>query len=89
MLIPTKKEFGLKTHVIDLDKKTFEVYKGFNTAPLDKEERFFYLNGKSDDGYNPVKHIVSFHLDALPENSDTFVESVVDKMKKLGLCDED
>ena len=30
-------------YVIDLDKNTYEVYKGFNKEPLDESERFYFL----------------------------------------------
>lgn len=30
-------------YVIDLDKNTYEVYKGFNKEPLNKSERFYFL----------------------------------------------
>jgi len=30
-------------YVIDLDKNTYEVYKGFNKEPLDESERFYLL----------------------------------------------
>ena len=65
-------------YVIDLDKGTFEVYKGFNKQPLGKEQRFRYLQDlnlhmdKKDDGtlyhngYYPVRHLVTFKLNNLP-----------------------
>jgi hypothetical protein len=51
-------------YVIDLDKRTFEVFKGFNTKKLAKTERFAKL--KEGKEYKPVKHIKTFSLDALP-----------------------
>lgn len=53
------------TYVVDLDKNTFEVYDGFNQAPLDKSERF-YAPEPDKDGYYPVKHVVSFDIADLP-----------------------
>lgn len=53
-------------YVIDLDKNTFEVYRGFNKSPLDNNERFYNLGVKDDNGYYPVKHIISFYLKSLP-----------------------
>lgn len=52
-------------YVIDFDKGTFEVYKGFNKTPTDKKERF-YFDGYKDDEYYPVKLVHSFDLNALP-----------------------
>ena len=54
-------------YVVDLDKGTFEVFKGFNKHPLPETERF--ANAKRDSKsteYFPVKHVVSFTLEALP-----------------------
>lgn len=62
-------------YVIDLDKGTFEVFKGFNKTPLVEGDRFFGI--KSDDassqGYHPVKLVHTFQLDALPDE-DTFLK---------------
>lgn len=57
-------------YVVDLDKNTLEVYTGFNTEPLAPTERFY----KPDhtERYTPVRHIVSFNLDDLP-NATEFV----------------
>ena len=51
-------------YVIDLDKNTFEVYEGFNTSPLLESERFYSPN--DENGYYPVKHVISFDLNSLP-----------------------
>lgn len=56
-------EYG---YVVDLDKNTFEVYKGFNKEKLAETERFAFLNDKSDDGYFPIKLLKSYSLDGLP-----------------------
>lgn len=59
-------------YVIDLDKRTFEVYEGFNQEPLTEDDRFFFLEEKSykehrgEDQYHPVKLIKSWSLDELP-----------------------
>ena len=59
-------------YVIDLDKRTFEVYEGFNKEPLNEDERFFFLEEKSYkehrgvDQYHPVKLVKSWSLDELP-----------------------
>ena len=59
-------------YVIDLDKRTFEVYEGFNQEPLTEDDRFFFLEEKSykehrdEDQYHPVKLVKSWSLDELP-----------------------
>jgi hypothetical protein len=52
-------------YVIDLDKRTFEVFKGFNEGPLEAGERFATapLDG---NGYQQVRLMRSFSLDELP-----------------------
>lgn len=65
-------------YVIDLDHKTIEVYKGFNQEPLDQGERFANYRLPKDEadlspGYYPVRHVVTFRLEALPGESE-FVE---------------
>jgi len=57
-------------YVLDLDKSTFEVFKGFNKEePFDKSERFFFLNSnRANPDYTPVKLLKSFHLSDLPKN---------------------
>ncbi|OEY96073.1 hypothetical protein BJD20_13300 [Acinetobacter proteolyticus] len=57
-------------YVIDLDKNTFEVFEGFNKEPLDESERFYSLPVEEGSKYQPVKHLHTFHLDALPSNDD-------------------
>jgi hypothetical protein len=54
-------------YVVDLDKKTLEVYKGFNDKPLSKKDRFFSLTEK-DSKYYPVKLVKKYKLDELPTN---------------------
>lgn len=58
-------------YVIDFDKETFEVYKGFNKEPLAADERFAYFSGTVEqalrrDTYHPVRFITSFDLNSLP-----------------------
>lgn len=54
-------------YVIDLDKETFEVYKGFNTSPVPKGERFTDLpQEKDNDKYYPVRHLKTYSLNKLP-----------------------
>jgi hypothetical protein len=52
-------------YVIDLDKKVFEVYAGFNEKPLKPKDRFFNLQ-KEGDKYFPVKLVKKYKLDELP-----------------------
>jgi hypothetical protein len=54
-------------YVIDLDKKTFEVFEGFNETSLDESERF-YCDNYNDDGYRPVKLTKVYKLNDLPTN---------------------
>jgi hypothetical protein len=56
-------------YVIDLDKNTFEVYKGFNKRKLTKKDRFFYLQ-KEDSEYKPVRLYKCYQLDKLPTVSE-------------------
>jgi len=66
-------------YVIDLDKNTLEVYKGFNQVPLETGERFdflsanAYLERRGEDQYYPVKMVQKFSLFDLPDERE-FVE---------------
>lgn len=51
-------------YIIDFDKNTFEIYKGFNKEPLDKNERFY--NGNNKQEYYPVRLLKLFDINALP-----------------------
>lgn len=54
-------------YVIDFDKNTFEVFRGFNKDELDAEERFARLSlSKDTNEYKQVKFIKSFDLNNLP-----------------------
>lgn len=58
-------------YVIDCDRNTFEVFKGFNKTPLDQSERFASLPLQPDHGeYYQVKHVASWPLQNLPSDSD-------------------
>lgn len=52
-------------YVIDFDKGTFEVYKGFQKKPLTKTQRFSGLN-QEDNEYYPICMIKKYKLDNLP-----------------------
>ena len=53
-------------YVVDFDKRVLEVYKGFNTEPLDATERFAQLPHEGE--YYQVKLKASFGLDVLPSD---------------------
>lgn len=57
-------------YVIDLDKNTFEIYKGFNQSPLDPSERFANLplrdKAGNGDQYYPVRFVKKYSLRRLP-----------------------
>lgn len=58
-------------YVIDFDKNTFEIYKGFNKNPLSESDRFYFL--KVDDDaldYNQVKLVREYSFDELPTPDD-------------------
>ena len=59
-------------YVIDLDKNTFEVYKGFNKKPLDPSERFYKYKTKKE--YKPVNLLVSFSLKDLPDKEEFLID---------------
>lgn len=59
-------------YVIDFDKNTIEVYRGFNQKPLGKNQRFYYMSKQAEkqrEGrgmYYPVRLAASFSLTKLP-----------------------
>ena len=78
-------------YVIDLDKNTFEIYKGFNSIPLTDKDRFYFLMEEAEkiikerkrlaikpdriDTYYPVKKIKEYDLNNLPDK-EKFVEEI-------------
>lgn len=67
-------------YVIDLGKRTLEVYRGFNQLPLGEDDRFFSLfdanaNPHREEPYYPVKLLKSYSLDELP-NDNIFCEEL-------------
>ena len=52
-------------YVIDYDRQSFEVYKGWSIMPLQPWERF-YNDGKAMDGYYPVHLAAAYPLYELP-----------------------
>lgn len=67
-------------YVIDFDRRTFEVYMGFNRTPLNESDRFFFLRKYEDPDeysggrYHGVKLAKEFSLDDLPDDN-TFIEA--------------
>jgi len=61
-------------YVVDLDKKTLEVYTGFNNKPLTSKDRFFNLQKKGKK-YFPVKLVKKYKLDELP-TAKNFVKEI-------------
>lgn len=58
-------------YVIDLDKNTFEAFRGFNKSKLDASERFASApKDKPDSEYEPVKFVKAWPLSALPTNEE-------------------
>lgn len=54
--------------VVDLDSRTFEGFQGFNNVRLPDDERFAFLNPDGDSEYYPVRQVVKFSLDELPDD---------------------
>lgn len=61
-------------YVIDLDKNTFEVYKGFQRDTIPETDRFFESGycktSNSDTKYYPVRMVVSWSFEDLPSEKD-------------------
>jgi hypothetical protein len=70
-------------YVIDLDKGTFEIYKGFNKSPLAATERFANMplvdRGQAEQ-YYPCRFVKSYSLRRLPSLK-TFLRDVDKKNK--------
>ena len=56
--------------VIDLDKRTFEAYEGYNKTELTEQDRFYFLRDCEDDEFHGVKLFHSWSLDDLPTDQD-------------------
>ena len=70
-------------YVVDLDASILEVYKGFNTVPLESKERFFGT-GKSDGEYYPIRLWKVFDIKRLPSNAE-----FLDQLKEDEETDEE
>lgn len=63
-------------YVIDLDKRTFEVYKGFNHEPTKEIDRFYFLREFEDQReygtgkYTCVKKAAEWSIDNLPTDEE-------------------
>lgn len=69
-------------YVVNMDDETVEVYKGFNTTPLEDSERFKYLNGKEAwDGtkYHPVSLVTEIPFNEFTEDAMEALESYISK----------
>lgn len=66
-------------YVIDLDKKMFEVYKGFNKDPLQENERFYFLNEHMRNEYHPVRFFAEISFEDL-ENAN--INEVIKELDK-------
>ena len=55
-------EYG---YVIDLDKNTFEVYRGLNTKPMKKTDRFYKRRSKGSE-FTSIYLMKSYDLNNLP-----------------------
>lgn len=67
-------------YVIDFDKRTFEVYEGFNKTELTEDDRFFKFKDTKSE-YWPVKLLKSYSLDELPSETD-FIKELEGKEKE-------
>ena len=70
--------------LIDLDKLTFEGYKGFNQYELDEQERFYFLQKDAKlnhNGYLPIYLIHRWSINNLPETNEFL--TMMRKQKKV------
>lgn len=69
-------------YLIDLDKNVLEVYEGFNTEPLDDDQRFKNMevdnNGSGIEIYYPIKCVKTYPLDNLPTEEE-FIKELTPK----------
>jgi hypothetical protein len=64
-------------YVVDLDKNTFEVYKGFNKERLSETERFYNAENNEKE-YNSVILVKRFDLNNLPTKEEFIAEFTED-----------
>ena len=70
-------------YVIDLERRTFEAYKGWNKTPVPQGERFYDGNEPSEIGYFPFREMGVFDLDNLPSFPD-FINICNDRREEFG-----
>ena len=63
-------------YVIDLDKRTFEVYTGFHKEPLTEKDRFYFLKDKEEGSYSGIHMVFAWSIDDLP-TEDMFLKTFV------------
>lgn len=56
--------------VVDLDKRTFEGYRGFGSEPLAEQDRFYFLRDLEENGYSGVRLVAEWSIDELPSDED-------------------
>ena len=56
--------------VIDLDKSTFEGFRGFNNKPLTPHDRFHFLQYDENESFYPARLIKEWQLSNLPTNEE-------------------
>jgi hypothetical protein len=61
-------------YVVDLDKMTFEVYRGFNKEILGEDERFAKVKMTDESEYKPVRHVKTYDLNNLPSEDEFLKE---------------
>ena len=64
-------------YVLDLDKGTFEVYKGLNKYPVPESERFANFERGCNQDYYPVKLVYSLPLADVNENTIRNIEETI------------
>ena len=74
-------------YVIDFDKGTFEIYKGFNKEKLSEEERF-YSEPDPEASYQPVKLLRECKLEDLPRTEE-FLSEIEAEVEKIIQKDEE
>ena len=65
-------------YVIDLDTNKFEIYEGFNKEKLSENERFYFLEDKSEGEYHPVRFVKAYDIDNLPEEKEFIADLTPD-----------
>jgi hypothetical protein len=91
-LFPQDSLFCEWGYVLDLDKRTFEVYCGFNKQPLDEDERFYDPDAEGrrlaeqqesqSDFYYPIRHVRTWAIDDVPSE-----ERFIMQLKIIGCGD--